>query len=68
MSSQSCRRVNAWCKQALNESDILPPATKFVKVMFLHLSVSHSVHRGVSRPRPGEGSWPRSPGVDPSMH
>ena len=24
------------------------PQTKFAKVMFLHLSVSHSVHRGVS--------------------
>ena len=24
------------------------PQTKFVKVMFLHLSVSHSVHRGLS--------------------
>ena len=28
------------------------PQTKFAKVMLLHLSVSHSVHRGVSRPRP----------------
>ena len=29
----------------------LPPQTKFAKVMFLHLSVSHSVHRvGVSDP------------------
>ena len=26
------------------------PQTKFTKVMFLHLSVCHSVHRGVSRP------------------
>ena len=25
---------------------LLPPANKFAKVMFLHLSVSHSVHRG----------------------
>ena len=29
------------------------PQTKFTKVMFLHLSVGHSVHKGVSRPRPG---------------
>ena len=28
------------------------PQTKFPKVVFLHLSVSHSVHRGVSRPTP----------------
>ena len=27
--------------------DCYRPQTKFVKVMFLHLSVSHSVHRGV---------------------
>ena len=28
------------------ETNLLPPQTKFAKVMFLHLSVSHSVHRG----------------------
>ena len=28
------------------------PQTKFAKVMFLHLSVSHSVHIGISRPTP----------------
>ena len=28
------------------------PQTKFAKVMFLHLSVSHFVHRGVSTPTP----------------
>ena len=26
--------------------DVYRPQTKFAKVMFLHLSVSHSVHRG----------------------
>ena len=31
------------------------PQTKFVKVMFLHPSVSHSVHGGVSRPTPRGG-------------
>ena len=31
------------------------PQTKFAKVMFLHLSVSHSVHGGVSRPTPRGG-------------
>ena len=32
------------------------PRTKFAKVMFLNLYVSHSVHRGgVSRPRAGGG-------------
>ena len=35
---------------------IYRPQTKFAKVMFLHLSVSHSVHRvGVSRPMPRDG-------------
>ena len=46
-------------------SPFLPPQTKFAKVMFLHLSVSHSVYRRgllpgvcsweVSRPTPGGG-------------
>ena len=31
---------------------------KFAKVVFLHLSVSHSVHRGVSRPIPKARSTP----------
>ena len=36
------------------------PQTKFVKVMFLHLSVSHSAHRGeyLSRYPPGVGTPP----------
>ena len=33
----SCQRIKA---------HIYRPQTKFAKVMFLHLSVSHSVHRG----------------------
>ena len=34
------------------------PQIKFAKVMFLHLSVSHSVHRGVCLgPYPGNGWW-----------
>ena len=35
--------------------DCYRPQTKFAKVMFLHVSVSHSVHRGVSAPG---GAWP----------
>ena len=31
----------------LNCRDFYRPQTKFAKVMFLHVSVSHSVHRGV---------------------
>ena len=36
---------------------LLPPATKFAKVMFLHLSVSHSVHRGGSASRVSASTW-----------
>ena len=35
------------------------PQTKFVKVMFLHLSVSHSVHRGGVSPGPHPGGMLR---------
>ena len=57
--------------------------TKFAKVMFLHLSVSYSVHRGMSRPRgvclrryvqvqarrgsPGPGPGPDPEGPDPGL-
>ena len=40
------------------------PQTKFAKVMFLHLSVSHSVHRGGGA-SVHAGSRPTSPGADP---
>ena len=34
------------------------PQTQFAKVMFLHLSVSHSVYRGVPAPEvPAPGGW-----------
>ena len=36
---------------------LLPPATKFAKVIFLHLSVSHSVHRGGSASRVSASTW-----------
>ena len=40
--------------------------TKFAKVMFLHLSVSHSVHGVVvSRPRPGGRGWGSAQGQCP---
>ena len=35
---------------------ILVTATKFAKIMFLHLSVSHSVHWGGGVPHPGESA------------
>ena len=49
------------------------PQTKFAKIMFLHLSVSHSVHRGVPAPlhagiHPQAGAPPlqvHSPGSTP---
>ena len=34
---------------------------KFAKVMFLHLSVSHSVHRGVGGPRQVHPTWAGTP-------
>ena len=37
----------------LPSSHIYRPQTKFAKVRFLHLSVSHSVHRGGIRGRAG---------------
>ena len=37
----------------INEGSNYHPQTKFAKVMFLYLSVNHSVHRGVSSPDPG---------------
>ena len=45
---------NSLLHQGSHFSDFYRPQTKFAKVMFLHLSVSHSVYRGrgVSRPRP----------------
>ena len=40
---------NHLSKTVLQSSmDIYRPQTKFAKVMFLHLSVSHTVHRGMS--------------------
>ena len=32
-------------QQKVNDKELLPPTNKFAKVMFSHLSVSHSVHR-----------------------
>ena len=40
-------QTNAKC----DALDYYRPQTKFVKVMFLHLSVSHSVHRGMCVPQ-----------------
>ena len=44
--------------------DFYRPQTKFAKVMFLHLSISHSVHRvgGCLGPGPG-GGWGSGRGV-----
>ena len=47
----SCQRIKA---------HIYRPQTKFAKVMFLHLSVSHSVHRG--------GSASVHTGIPPHTH
>ena len=50
------------------------PQTKFAKVTFLHLSVSHSVHRGVSASvrdgihPPGKQTTPRSRHPSGSRH
>ena len=48
----SLREHKYGCQIRLNTqtrcSDYYRPQTKFAKVMFSHLSVSHSVHRGVS--------------------
>ena len=56
----------------------LPSANEVYEGYVLHLSVGHSVHRGVSRPMPRGwgsaqaqaqgGSRPRQGGVYPSMH
>ena len=50
---------NPWC---LTVVYIYRPQTKFAKVMFLHLSVSHSVHGGCL-PHPPEQTSP-PPGTD----
>ena len=34
------------CKLSLHQNNFYRPQTKFEKVMFLYLSVSHSIHRG----------------------
>ena len=43
------------------------PQTKFAKVMFLHLSLSHSVNRGLQVNTQGE-SWGVWPGGSPGPH
>ena len=44
-------RKGAWVIGLKDRSSLLPAANEvWGKVMFLHLSVSHSVHRGVSAP------------------
>ena len=47
-------------KRSLGKCNIYRPQTKFAKVMFLHLSVSHSVRGGVPAqvPPPGPGTPP----------
>ena len=48
-----------------NSDDIYRPQTKLAKVMFLHLSVSHSVHKGGSASVHAGIADP--PGADPHL-
>ena len=43
----TCTRFSYHLPTNLREGNVYRPQTKFAKVMFLHLYVSHSIHRGV---------------------
>ena len=57
----TCKDRQSWVQHISWDTYIYRPQTKFVKVMFLHVSVNHSVHRGNGIPSCIAASIPAGP-------